>query len=96
MAAAQSGHLQVRVAEDLLNLIDAVGAPRPTIYLQWTSNDVKFGEGGIDAEAGSRKLHDAFQAAGYEVHGSEVPGSSGWSTWRAYYDDILETFFPLE
>ncbi len=95
MAAAQSGHLQVRVADELLAMIAAAGEPRPTIYLQWTPNDSKFGEGGIDSRAGSMKLTEAFREAGYDVHGGEVPGSSGWSTWRAYYDDILETFFPV-
>ncbi len=93
-AAAQGSNLQVLVADELLEMIAAAGSPRPAIFVQWTPNDQKFGEGGIDAVEGSRTLFEAFGNAGYELHGGEMPGSRGWSTWRAYYDDILETFFP--
>ncbi len=94
-AAAQGANLQVAVADELLEAIEATTEPRPSIYVQWTPNDQKFGEGGIDAVEGSRTLFEAFRSAGYDVHGGAKPGSRGWSTWRAYYDDILETFFPM-
>lgn len=96
MVAVQSGHMQVRIADELRALIESAEAPRPTVFLQWTANDTKFGEGGIDAEAGSTELHRRFTAAGFGVLGGERPGSSGWSTWRAYWDDILAAFFPSE
>ncbi len=95
-AAAQGANLQVLVADELLEMIAAGASPRPSIFVQWTPNDQKFGEGGLDAVEGSRTLFEAFRSAGYELHGGEMPGSRGWSTWRAYYDDILETFFPAD
>ncbi|ANM29473.1 hypothetical protein ABI59_07575 [Acidobacteria bacterium Mor1] len=95
-AAAQGSSLQVVIADEILQMIAATAASkRPKVFVQWTPNDQKFGEGGIDAVEGSRTLYDAFKKAGYDLHGGERPGSRGWSTWRAYYDDIMEAFFPL-
>ena len=96
-SAAQGSNLQVVIADEVLQMIAAGDeTDRPSVFVQWTPNDQKFGEGGIDAVEGSRTLYEAFQKAGYDLHGGERPGSRGWSTWRAYYDDILETFFPIE
>lgn len=60
--------------------------------VEWTAHDYRDPEG---LTAG-QLLKEALVKKGYEPVASEIPGGSGWTTWRQSTDRILEALFPLE
>jgi enterochelin esterase-like enzyme/outer membrane protein assembly factor BamB len=85
-------YLQPPAINELPALIESVEKQPLDFYFELRRNYIK-GEG-IDYIGNSIALKQLLEKAGYQVEQHEVPGSWGWSSWRAQYGEILTHLFP--
>jgi enterochelin esterase-like enzyme/outer membrane protein assembly factor BamB len=84
--------LQAPAIDELPSLIKSVEKQPLELYFELRRNCLK-GEG-IDYEGNTLKLIGLLEEAGYKVEKRQVPGSWGWSSWRAQYEELLPRLFP--
>ncbi len=91
----QSVVLAVPFVDELWSKIEAADGPKLEAYGAWGRHDIVAGDGRVDAARDGKRLLEALEAGGHTVTGGESAGTWGWGTWRAQFDDILESFFPM-
>ena len=89
-AASQSPVYGSGRRDRLIDLIRASDKAGQTFVLQWTGHEYRDQEGLTAGEL----LRSTLQQKGYEPVANEIPGGSGWGTWRQHTDRLLESLFP--
>jgi enterochelin esterase-like enzyme/outer membrane protein assembly factor BamB len=85
-------YLQPPAINELPALIESIEKQPLDFYFELRRNCIE-GEG-IEYKGNSIALMQLLENAGYDVEQREVPGSWGWSSWRARYVEILQHLFP--
>ncbi|MEM6454807.1 MAG: PQQ-binding-like beta-propeller repeat protein [Acidobacteriota bacterium] len=89
-AAAQS-YYHGELGEALMKRIadgPSADQPTPRIVLAWSTNDYGAAVGGEGAEADSRALAEALEAAGYPLETVVTPHGPDWTGWIVPFDRI--------
>jgi enterochelin esterase-like enzyme/outer membrane protein assembly factor BamB len=92
----QSSRLRPRPAyEAILSVIESGPRLPLDIYVNWAHDDLRSRGEDIDLPRDLEALVEMFRGREYRVSGGEYPGASGWGSWQARTDEILEMLFPI-
>ncbi len=94
--AVQSFYFRGEAEAELRSLITKGPASPMLFYVEWSLHDIKIEQAGIDSERDSRALAALLEENGFNKVINEVSDGSGWGSWRARTDQILQNLFPLE
>ena len=95
--AVQSLQLLRPVGDEVLSLVRDQEKQAVQFYVDWDRYDFRSTEfQTFDLREDSRKFADLLKEKGYTFAGGEFADGSGWGSWRARTDKILEAFFPLK
>jgi enterochelin esterase-like enzyme len=92
--ALQSVPLQPPWGEALLEKAGEPDQPPVDLYLDWGRWEFRSVARGFDRREDARDLVARLRQRGQGYHGGELPGGSGWGSWRERTGRILEAFFP--